>query len=403
MRSLAATLLLLIATIRAQQLPDAATITRQVQEATKQRKSMEYVREISGEVTLAGKPISEVNALGRVVPVQASIGKQTVALQNPGKASIDLQLGGGGNLLVSDGDSTWTYRPSTKTYTKIAAAQTPDGVAANLAVLDVLGFFADSRTTKTAREESITIDGQTYDCWVLTSSVKIPVQAAMGGQLSEGIMTSWIDKNLLVEVQEEITYSLRLAPAAGAEPLEYRSRIRQVTRGLKVNQPVRPDLFAFTPPADAREQSPQSAGNRVDLTGKEAPSFRGVSLDGKAYSLDALKGKPILLDFWASWCGPCLRSMPVVERLHHDYQQQGLVVLAVDVGETREVVEKFLKTKSVPYPVIMGDEAGIPSAYGVSAFPTFVMIGPDGKVAATQIGFNESTLPGIVGGAGLKK
>jgi len=401
MRSLAALFLLLSMATPAQQLPDAGTIKREVQDAAKQRKSLEYVREISGEVTLAGKPVTEVRALGRAIPVQTSIGKQTVVLQNPGKASIDLQLGGG-SLLVSDGETTWTYRPSTKTYTKITAAQTPDGVAANLAVLDVLGFFADSTTTKTAREESISIDGRTYDCWVLTSNVKIPSQAAMGGEVSEGVMSSWVDKNLLLEVQEEIAYSIRVPPAAGAEPLEYRSRMRQVTRGLRVNQAVRADLFAFTPPADAREQSPQSAGNRMDLTGKDAPSFRAVSLDGKTYNLDALKGKPILLDFWASWCGPCLRSMPVIERLHQDYQSRGLVVLAVDVGETREVVEKFLKTKSVPYPVIMGDEAGIPSAYGVTVYPTFVMIGPDGKVATTQFGFNESTLPGIVGVAGLK-
>jgi hypothetical protein len=66
-------------------------------------------------------------------------------------------------------------------------------------------------------------------------------------------------------------------------------------------------------------------------------------------------------------------------------------------------VEKFLMSRHIPYPVIMGDEAGIPAAYGVSAFPTFVMIAPDGKISAHQIGFNESTLPGIVSTAGLGK
>ena len=173
--------------------------------------------------------------------------------------------------------------------------------------------------------------------------------------------------------------------------------------GLKVDQPVATALFAFAPPADAREQPVMSAGNRVDLTGKDAPSFRGLSLDGKAYSLDGLKGKAVLLDFWATWCGPCIRSMPTVEKLHEEYRAQGLVVLAVDVGETRETVEKFLKTRNLPYPVIMGDEAGIPAAYGISAFPTFVMIGTDGKVAAHQIGFNEPALTGIISKAGLGK
>ena len=395
-------MLLLTLTLRAQELPDAATIARQVQEAAKQRKSIEYVRELTGEVTLDGKPVTEVNASGRRIPVQSSIGKQTVALESPGKARIDVQLGSG-SLLVSDGESTWTYRPSTKTYTKIAAAQTPDGMAANLAVLDVLGFFADTKSAKTIRHESIAVDGETYDCWVLTSNVKIPAQAAMGGQLSDGVMTSWIDKKLLFEVQEEIAYSIKVPPTAGAAPVEYRSKIRQVARALKVDRPVTATLFAFSPPPDAREQAPQSAGNRVDLTGKDAPSFRGVSLDGKAYSLDALKGKAVLLDFWASWCGPCVRSMPTLERLHEEYQAKGLVILGIDVGEKRETVEKFLKTKAVPYPVIMGDEAGIPAAYGVNVFPTFVMIGPDGKIVAHQLGLSEAALAGIVSKAGLSR
>jgi hypothetical protein len=107
MRSIAmASTLLLTLTLGAQELPDAATITKQVQETAKQRKSIEYVKEITGEVTWDGKPVTEIQALGRRVPVQSSIGKQTVALQNPGKARIDLQLGGG-SLLVSDSESTY--------------------------------------------------------------------------------------------------------------------------------------------------------------------------------------------------------------------------------------------------------------------------------------------------------
>ena len=73
----------------------------------------------------------------------------------------------------------------------------------------------------------------------------------------------------------------------------------------------------------------------------------------------------------------------------------------MDVDETRDIVDKFLKANPVAYPVLMGTESGIPPAYGVSAFPTFVLIGPDGKIAAHQIGFNESALSGIVSKAGL--
>ena len=395
-----ATVFMLVLTLAAQELPDAATLRKKVQDAAKQRQSIQYVREIIGEVTLDGKRVTEVNANGRRIPVPSAVGKQTVAVSNPGKARVELELGAG-NLMVSDGDTTWTYRPSTKIYTKLAAAQSPDGVAANLAVLDVMGFFEDSKTAKTVREERIELDGQTYDCWVVNSMVKIPAQAAMGGQIGDGIMTSWIDKKLMFAVQEVISYSYKVPPAAGVAPLEYRAKLKQLTLALKVDQPVPAALFAFTPPPDAKEQAVQNAG-RVDLTGKAAPSFKAVSLDGKAYSLESLKGKPVLLDFWASWCGPCIQSMPALEKLRRSYESQGFVILGVDVGETRETVEKFLKTKPMAYPVIMGSESGMPEAYSISVFPTFVMIGADGKVVATQFGFNESALNGIAAKAGLK-
>ena len=383
-----------------QELPDAASLRKQVQDAAKKRQSIQYVVELTGEVTLDGKPVTEVNSLGRRIPVASAVGKQTVAVQNPGKARVELDLGVG-SLMVSDGEATWTYRPSTKLYTKISAAQGPDGVAANLAVLDVMGFFEDAKSAKTVRSETITVDGQSYDCWVITSNVKIPAQAAMGGTLSDGKMTSWIDKKLLLAVQEEIAYSVKVPPSAGVAPVEYQSRLKQVMRSLKIDQPIPATLFAFTPPADAKEQPPQIAGGRVDLTGTVAPIFKGVSLDGKAYSLESLKGKTVLLDFWETWCGPCIKSMPTTEKLYADYKAQGLVVLAVDVDETRDTVDKFLKTNPVAYPVLMGTESGIPPAYGVSAFPTFVLIGPDGKVAAHQIGFSETALSGIVAKAGL--
>jgi thiol-disulfide isomerase/thioredoxin len=385
--------------LAAQELPDAASLRKQVQDAAKKRQSIQYVSELTGEVTLDGMPVTEVNSLGRRIPVASAVGKQTVAVQNPGKARVELDLGVG-SLMVSDGEATWTYRPSTKLYSKIAAAQGPDGVAANLAVLDVMGFFEDSKSAKTVRSDTIGIDGQSYDCWVITSNVKIPAQAAMGGTLSDGKLTTWIDKKLLLAVQEEIAYSVKVAPSTGAAPVEYQSKVKQVMRSLKVDQPIPATLFGFTPPADAKEQPAQSAG-RIDLSGSVAPTFKGVSLDGNAYSLESLKGKTVLLDFWETWCGPCIRSMPTTEKLYADYKAQGLVVLAVDVDETRDTVDKFLKTNPVAYPVLMGTESGIPPAYGVSAYPTFVLIGPDGKVAAHQIGFSETALSGIVSKAGL--
>jgi thiol-disulfide isomerase/thioredoxin len=231
----------------------------------------------------------------------------------------------------------------------------------------------------------------------------MPAQAALGGELSDGKMTIWIDKKLLIEIKEEITYTIKVSQTAGAAPVEYKSKITQLTRDLKVDQPVKADLFAFVPPADAKEQPAAVAGNRVDLTGKEAPAFRGVSLDGKVYTSEELRGKVVVLDFWATWCGPCKRSMPITEKLHQDYKDKGLVLLAIDVGEKRETVEKFMLTKPFTSPVIMGDEAGMATAYSVNLFPTFVVIGPDGKVLSHQFGFSEAALNSIPTIAELNK
>jgi thiol-disulfide isomerase/thioredoxin len=381
-------------------LPDAASLRKQMAEAAKQRQSIQYVRELTGEVMLDGKPVREVVAAGRRIPVQTNVGKQTVAVMNPGKARVEMELGSG-SLMVSDGDSTWTYKPATKVYTKLAAAQGPDGVAASLDVLDVMGFFEDAKSAKTVREETVNVDGQKYDCWVMTSYVKIPSQAAMGGQISDGLMTSWVDKKQMIAVQESISYSYRIAPAGGAAPLEYHATLNQLTRALKIDQPIAAGVFSFTPPSDAREQ-PAVVGGRMDFTGKDAPQFKATGLDGKTYNLESLKGKPVLLDFWASWCGPCNRSMPTLEKLHTDFAAQGLVILGVNVGESRATVEQFLKTKPMAYPVVMGSEVGIPTAFGVTVFPTFILIGPDGKVIEQQFGFNESALTGMAAKAGLR-
>src|SRR5215470_11418773 len=121
MRSIAISAMVLF-TLAAQELPDAATLRKQVQDAAKNRKSIQYVSELTGEVMLDGKLVTEVNSNGRKVPVNSAVGKQTVAVQNPGKARVELALGGG-NMMVSDGETTWTYRPGTKLYTKITAAQ----------------------------------------------------------------------------------------------------------------------------------------------------------------------------------------------------------------------------------------------------------------------------------------
>jgi len=138
------------------------------------------------------------------------------------------------------------------------------------------------------------------------------------------------------------------------------------------------------------------SARKSDLTGKDAPPFEVKSLDGKPFSLASLKDKTVLLDFWATWCAPCRKSMPVLEKIHQEYKDKGLVMLAIDAGEDRDTVEAFLKKNAMPYPVVLGGESEILSAFQVTAYPTFVLI-KGGKVASHQVGYSgEAALRGML-------
>jgi thiol-disulfide isomerase/thioredoxin len=395
--------------------PDGAELKKLSESAVAKSRSIQFVREITGEISIRGKgnPVTEVTVGGRTIPVPSGIGNQTVTILNPGKARIETQIGAVQSLLVSDGQTTWTYRPEARQYSKVAAATGPGGVAAELNVLDMLALFEDRRSARTISSETLTVDGRRYDCWVVASNVRIPPQAAMGGDVLGGTLTSWIDKQLRLPVQETLIYNYRVPPNPGAAPIEYSARIVQVIRALRVDENVAADLFAFAPPADAKETpalvaaslssptpSNTPAPNRVDFTGKDAPAFSLTDLDGKTYTLESLKGKTVLLDFWATWCGPCKRSFPVLEKIHQQYAGAGLVILGVDVGEDRTTVTNFLKSNPMPYPIVMGKEFGIEAAYSIRVIPTYVLVGPNGKVIAQQFGFNENSLNGLAAKTG---
>ena len=161
-------------------------------------------------------------------------------------------------------------------------------------------------------------------------------------------------------------------------------------------------LFKFTPPEDARELTDVPGLEKTpDLAGKAAPPLRVKSLAGETFDLASLKGKTVLLEFWATWCGPCRREMPTVEKIAREFKANGLVVLGLNVGEQREVVEKFLKTANVSYPVALVDDADV--TFQVNSIPTYVVIDRDGKVVAYQIGgAGEAALRESLAKAGLK-
>jgi len=119
----------------------------------------------------------------------------------------------------------------------------------------------------------------------------------------------------------------------------------------------------------------------------QAPNFTLESLDGKNVSLSDLRGKAVLLNFWATWCGPCKIETPWLVELQKEYGSQGLQVVGIAMDDSgKDDIEKFAKDMGVNYPVLLGKEA-VGDAYGgVPALPESFFIGRNGKIVARIIG-----------------
>ena len=118
-----------------------------------------------------------------------------------------------------------------------------------------------------------------------------------------------------------------------------------------------------------------------------APDFTLESLDGKSLRLSDLRGKAVLLNFWATWCGPCKIEMPWFVEMQNQYGSQGLQIVGVAMDDaSKEDIAKFAKDMGVNYPILLGKEAVGDSYGGVPALPESFFIGRDGKVVDKIIG-----------------
>ncbi len=126
--------------------------------------------------------------------------------------------------------------------------------------------------------------------------------------------------------------------------------------------------------------------------GAVAPDLRLPNADGAMVSLADSKGKVVLVDFWASWCGPCKASFPALDALYQELRNRGLEVIAVNVDERRSDAAAFLADKPHSMVVLFDPKGTAPLAYGVTGMPTSFLIGRDGRVRFVHTGYTAKTV-----------
>lgn len=171
-----------------------------------------------------------------------------------------------------------------------------------------------------------------------------------------------------------------------------KSTIRISINRLELNPEIKDELFAFQQPEGFKDmgaaREPASGGdNDLLAVGSVAPDWTLKDGDGREVSLKSLRGKVVLLDFWATWCAPCRIAMPHIQRLYDKYKDKPVAIYGVNCWERDPKAKPldFMKSLKHTYPQLLDGNA-VAAAYQVKGIPTFYLISPEGKILMTFAG-----------------
>lgn len=167
--------------------------------------------------------------------------------------------------------------------------------------------------------------------------------------------------------------------------LSFKETYTQIT----VNPAIPDTLFSFTPPrgykAVATFDPPRYAPSIKP--GVDPIAIKGSDMNGKEIQLSDFKGKVVLLDFWATWCGPCIEDLPNIVSVYEKYHKDGFDIIGIPLEQQpvdKDKFTKFLSDHKMPWPQIL-DSKNIGMAYGVTAIPCTILITKEGKIAAVDL------------------
>jgi thiol-disulfide isomerase/thioredoxin len=178
-------------------------------------------------------------------------------------------------------------------------------------------------------------------------------------------------------------------------PEGYSHQIRYDFQAYRLSGDVDESLFKYEPGATAKKYaSPEeyytqkNEGPAVhELTGKRAPAFRALDIEGEVFDTRKLKDKVLIVDFWASWCQPCLEAMPVIEKVALSFAGQPVVLISVNTGEDRDKVKDFIGDQKSKVTTLLDPNGQIADGFKADRIPQTVVIAPNGVIQNVLMGF----------------
>jgi outer membrane lipoprotein-sorting protein/peroxiredoxin len=307
----------------------------------------------------------------------------TLSFAVPNRLAIKVESAGGVSTFVSNGRTFYQHTPSDEKKVYYAVPM-PDPSLGRVGLMQnrigggqILPFLAS-------------IDPFAAPWGQQPLSLKKGKQTVINGAVVD-VIQAQIDESSLrtyyVGQKDHLIRRIQLAGGSGSDKYSYTETYSNIRQNPRI--PIH--TFTFNPPPGTRQMSEEAALREfyelpeTVAIGKEAPGVVGKDLSGKTVSLKDYRGKVVLLDFWATWCGPCLVELPHIQAAYRKYHEQGFDVLGVSLDQQKGKLSKFIEQKKMPWTQLfdgqMWDSAMLTN-YNIQGIPFAVLIDREGKIAA---------------------
>ncbi len=160
------------------------------------------------------------------------------------------------------------------------------------------------------------------------------------------------------------------------------NRVKEVSLVIMLALVVTVGFAMFGCSSDSTTSTPA----RDTSVGSLAPDFQFYNPQEELVSLSDLRGEPVILNFWATWCGPCVYEMPYLQEVYEEWSDKGLVLLAINIRGTSSQVEEFLRSHGLSLPVLLDSQGAVAARYNIRAYPTTFFIDKEGTIQAVRVG-----------------